>query len=307
MIDTDSSDAERFLLVVRSRRAVDSIDLPGALAELSKARGMLVLFTLVIGALFLVRALFTAPIYRATAVISVVEDSNGTGGLSGGQIGALASLAGISLGQANSRKSEYLALLTSRSVMTELIGSKNLMPVLFASRWNSNNQSWKPSRFGRPPTLNDGVELLLSKIMTVTTQKATGLIELTAEWRDPAVAADWVISAVAIVNRHVKADIAETAEKSIQYLKNQEQMTDTITTRESINRLIEINLGQIVLANVRSEYALKMIDAPLVADRDKYVRPRPILETVAGAVLGCLGSALFVLARRRSAWWRAAA
>jgi LPS O-antigen subunit length determinant protein (WzzB/FepE family) len=90
--------------------------------------------------------------------------------------------------------------------------------------------------------------------------------------------ADSVLRAIAI----------EQATKSKQYLDDELAKTSTLEVRESMYRLIEAQVQTIMLAQVRENYAFKVIDKARVPDRDDYVRPRRLIIVLAGAVLGLM-------------------
>src|SRR5450631_2397173 len=90
-----------------------------------------------------VLAFFLTPKYRAEIVISPADSPTGLGQL-GGQLGDLASLAGINIGGAGNRKSdEALEYLRSRIFTAGFINRHALLPVLFAKRWDARLGQWR--------------------------------------------------------------------------------------------------------------------------------------------------------------------
>ena len=84
--------------------------------------------------------------------------------------------------------------------------------------------------------------------------------------------------------------IAE-AEKSMSYLQSELDKTSIVGIRQGINGLIEDQINQIMLANVRDEFAFRVIDSAIPPSEDDYVRPIRWLYMLAGFILGAvLGS-----------------
>jgi uncharacterized protein involved in exopolysaccharide biosynthesis len=76
------------------------------------------------------------PVYRASTVLVPASDRGfGDASAALGQLGGLASLAGIEIGGSNVEVEEALAVLRSREFTEKFIREKNLLPVLFAHKW----------------------------------------------------------------------------------------------------------------------------------------------------------------------------
>src|ERR1700690_467585 len=85
--------------------------------------------------------------YRAEILITPTDSPAGSGGGLGSlasQYGALASLAGLSLG-GKSTKAEAIAVLQSELITEAYVHENNLLPVLFFDRWDQASGTWKSS------------------------------------------------------------------------------------------------------------------------------------------------------------------
>ena len=113
----------------------------------------------------LLYALISTPIYRAELMMVTADEEQsslfGSGGM-GGNLGGLASLAGIAVNSTSQNVNTALAILGSRSFTEEYIVEKNLMPILFDHKWDEEKLVWKTNSFfpifkdQKPPTLSDG-------------------------------------------------------------------------------------------------------------------------------------------------------
>jgi uncharacterized protein involved in exopolysaccharide biosynthesis len=245
-------------------------------------------------------------LYRSEALVTVVEDASlGSGGGSSGvgRLGAVASMVGLNIGGTQARRAEYVALLSSRRLIADLISSEDLLPVLYASRWEPTTRTWKTSWLSRePPTLNSAIEYFSRKILVVVEDRKTGLVKVSVEWFDPALSAAWANSLVSMVNVDVRQTTIDDAKNTLDFLNTELKRTSEIQVREGIYRLIEGSLSRIALANVQQQYALKILDPARAPDPNQFVRPRPLLATIAGAVLGGSLTLLWLLWRSRREW-----
>ena len=259
----------------------------------------------------LIYALLATPIYRAELLMVPADDSNqASGGLSilGSQLGGLASLAGLDLGEGTTDSYTALAVLESRRFAREFIEAENLMPVLFANQWDSQTEGWKqPTLIVRivqginglfsmrdkhdgsdnyAPTAWDAYRLMDDEILSISSDDVTGLITVSIEWDDPLLAAEWANSVVARLNDDIRNQAVVEAEKSIQFLKKRLEETMPVAIEQAFYGLIEAQTKTVMLANVREEYSFKVIDPAVVPEEP--VRPKRILSVVLGIFLGAV-------------------
>lgn len=242
-------------------------------------------------------AWLTDPVYRAEALLAPIE-IEARGGLSGlaGQFGGLAALAGVDLRSGGNEKSEAVALLRSRALVMQFVDDLQLLPVLFADDWDAAVGSWRSGDPRDVPTNWDAFRLFDEEIRIVTENQKTGLVTLGIEWTDAEQAKAWADQLVARVNSETRLRAIREAERSLKYLNEQLQKTDVVELRQAIYTLIESQTKQMMLANVREDFAFKVIDPAVVPDPDDPIRPRPVqllaLGLVGGLLLGVLAALL---------------
>ncbi len=151
--------------------------------------------------------------------------------------------------------------------------------------------------FGRNPGMDDAITLLRKGVISVNEDRRTGLITVAVTWRDRKLAAEWVDELVTRVNSASRAAAIEDAQRSQAYLRSELLRTDVVELRESINRLLESQLKNEMVASVRSEYALQTIDAARVPAERSFVKPRRAVIIGFGAFVGLGFGLLLVLAR----------
>jgi uncharacterized protein involved in exopolysaccharide biosynthesis len=237
-------------------------------------------------------------LYRSQALIAPVENNTGLAGSLRNQFGGLAALAGVDIGATASRKEEAFAMLSSQGFARDFIVAENLLPVLFADRWDAKAKKWRPGE--NEPTLEDGMMLFTRDVRSITEERRTGLITVTVVWESPELAARWANRLVDLANERLRREAREQSERSIQYLNNELAKTSVVELRQSIFRLIETQVNNAMLANVQIEYAFRIIDRAVPSE--KRFSPRRTLMTLLGTFAGALlGVGIFLM---RRAWQR---
>lgn len=255
--------------------------------------------------LFAIWSLFQTPIYRATTVLAPANEGAVGLGAALGQFGGLAALAGIDLGAVGAETEEAIAVLKSREFTENFIRDHDLLPHLFPDRWDSNRATWRVSK-SKTPSLVEGFRRFDKKVRSVSHDKRTGLIFLRLDWPDSEQVAVLSNDLVYRINQEMRSRAIRDSEAAIEFLEKEASATTTLATRDAISRLIEVQVKNRMMANVKHEYAFRVVDRALPADVRDPVRPRKALMILMGALLGSLlgvASALMVplkLARARA-------
>ena len=185
-------------------------------------------------------------------------------------------------------------MLLSKGFARDFITSQNLMPVLFADKWDANTHNWRKGI--QPPTLEGGVRKFTSTVRAVAQDKKTGLVKITVDWYSPELAAAWANRTVEMVNDILRMQAVSEADRSIDYLNKELAKTNAVEMQHVIYRVMEDQLNTAMLANVQREYAFRVID-PAVAPVQKYGPHRSILTLVGAAVGFFIGLAVLYVRR----------
>lgn len=224
------------------------------------------------------------PTYRAEVVLAPAS-TDSSGGLMqslGGQLGQFASLAGISLEQ-NSELQTHLAILESNEFTKRFILDHDLLPTLYADRWDTASGTWKE---GEQLSMWEVLDDFRNKVRTVRFDQSSNLVRLRVDWYDGDIAAEWANLMAEALNRVTRERAIEEANKSITYLRSELEKSPVVGVEQSIYRLIESQIGNIMLANVRKEYAFRVIDPAIAPAPDAQIRPNRPLIIAVGLVLG---------------------
>jgi len=231
--------------------------------------------------------------WRVEMVLAPVEEKQNIGfGSQLGALGGLAGLAGLNLGGTASQES--LAILRSRDFSRSFIADNNLVPVLFASKWDAERQAWKETDPEKIPDLHDAVKYFQDDVLSVTQDRQTKLVKLTIDWTDPETAADWAAALTERINNRMRERAVERAGKNLAYLQSEFAKTDILPLREAIGRMMETEMQTLMLARGSTEFAFRTLEPAATPKRP--VRPRPAILVLLGAASGIvIGIALVVI------------
>jgi uncharacterized protein involved in exopolysaccharide biosynthesis len=238
---------------------------------------------------FGVIAFMMTPIYRASIILAPAAADRGADvvGAVSSTLGGLASIAGLPLGPRDAGTEEAIAVLQSREFTEKFIIDKNLLPVLFASAWNTATGTWKVPD-DKQPTTGRAYKYFDKKIRTVTEDPKTGLVTMQIDWTDRNEAADWANELVQRLNEEMRARAVTKADASMSFLNKESQTTSTLEVQSAISRLIESTVKQRMLANVTRDYSFRVVDRAIAPDKDDIVKPQKALLLLVGALLGLI-------------------
>jgi LPS O-antigen subunit length determinant protein (WzzB/FepE family) len=102
------------------------------------------------------------------------------------------------------------------------------------------------------------------------------------------------------LNAEMRRRAIDRADASLEYLAKEIESTNVLEARTTINRLMEAQINQRMLANVTADFAFRVVDRAQVPDTGDKVRPRKLLMLLAGGFLGFLLGVVGVLIFRRA-------
>ena len=291
--------------------ADDEIDLRELFAVIWQGKWIIIAVTAVFAVASVFYALSLPNIYKSEALLAPAAEQKNAG-LSG-QLGGLAALAGVSLGSGAGVDKTALAIevVKSRDFLSRFIQQRiQLQDLMAVKSWdlttntlqydvdvyNPENQQWlrevKPPRQAQP-SLQEAYKAL-SGILNISQDKATGMVKLSIEHQSPYIAQSWVQMLIADLNLEMKTRDIEEAEKSIAYLQQQINQTNIADLRSTLYSLIEEQTKTLMLANVRHEYVMKVIDSPQVSE-EKFKPRRSIIVLVITFLGGLTGIIIALL------------
>ena len=284
----------------------DEIGLAELFDIIWRGKWLVILFSVffAVGSVFY--ALQLPNIYRAEIVLSPIGKDRSI--QLPGQLSGLASLAGVNLGGGgNDNTNLSLEILVSREFLGRFINKNAIKPELIAaSSWDfdlnrvifdediydESSSRWvRKPRFDRPsePTILEATEFF-KRNFSLNRDKSSGMIKLTFDHVSPVLAKTWLNNLVNEINQEMRNREIEESQRSIDYLTKLVDTTTQNEIRSSIFSLIQEQTKTLMLANVRDEFAFKIVD-PAVVPEKKHSPKRSIiviLFTLAGFFLSLL-------------------
>ena len=279
----------------------DEINLLDYWRVIWKRRKLIGYIVLAMVVLTAVVSLFMTNIYQAEAVIAPINNAREGGGgmaaLLAQQLGG--GLPGIMMTGAASSAAEIINLLKSNVLREKIIVQYNLLPVLFDKQWDEKKGRWKaevgeiagsnidfnplswvakllallrpapqPSIAKKPgiPDIWDGIRAL-SKLVSVKHNIKENSITVTGQFRDPDLAAKLVEYFLKALTDHMSAEARRVALINQKHLESQLGVATDPFIKQKIFNLIAQQVETSMMAEVKENFAFKVIDPPKAPDR----------------------------------------
>jgi len=278
------------------------------------------IFTGVLVVIALLVCIFSTSIYRASVTAYPADNSVEASS----PLAALASNLGI--GGASSALSqlsmtppiqETLSLLQSRQLTLHFIHKYNILPELFYEKWDSDTNNWEsPTWFAiaaawlqgkeaDPKPSDDDAFEAFDDIRTVTVDSVTGVITVSIGWRNPKIAAQWANGLVRETDEVLRQSALGDSKQGLDYLQKQASQSTLSDLRDAIYSVAATEVTKSMLANVQSNFAIKVIDP--AAPPEKRDWPKVgfllVISVLAGLFFGSVGAIVraYILELRRMA------
>ncbi len=284
----------------------DDIDLSALLATLWTGKWTIVTIAIVVTLLSLIYALNLPNTYKSEVLLAPTEEKSASG-LSG-QLGGLATLAGVDIGKGSGVDNVTLALeiLKSRHFISKFIEKHELLvPVMAAEAWDYKTNSliidksiydvekreWRrevnPPRQAKPSLQEASKEF--STLFDVSVDSESKMVTLSFAYYSPVLSKQWLDLIVIDINEEIRGREIQEAERSISYLTAQIQQTNISEVKGALFSLVEEQTKKLMLANARDEYILKVVD-PAVIPEEKFKPKRAIIVAIALLIGGTIGT-----------------
>jgi uncharacterized protein involved in exopolysaccharide biosynthesis len=238
---------------------------------------------------------FLLPSYwEVEIVVMPVSKNNGVnigsalaGGL--GSLGGLGSSIGAILGRSSDNQDEAMAVLRSRELFDAYATQQNLLPILYANKWDAEHKRWNVSA-ARVPTLRQAYKMFNTHIRDIDLDRRSGIVTMTITWKDRAQAAKWATDLIAMTNGQLRQRALNQAAEDMQFLTGEiRQAGSSGDARNALNMALSNSynreLQNYMFAKEQPDYAFAVIDPPTIPDARERVFPnRPLF-----AILGLLG------------------
>ena len=292
----------------------DETDLKELFLVLLSGKFVIAVITAVFAITSVLYALSIPNQYKATALLAPAQSDGG--GLSSalGQLGGLASLAGVSIGDGVSSESQIAQeVMKSWSFVEGFIYDINLEVEVYAAEgWNKSSDElridddiydvdsevWllEDAESGEltPPTSWQLFERF-SDMLSVSEDKQTGLVSVSIEFYSPQVAKQWVDLYIAAINKHMQERQVTKVARSISYLEDQIAKTSIAEMQEVFFTIIEEQIKNKMVAEASPDYAFVVVGPGMVPEKKS--KPNRALICVLGTLVGGILGVVIVLIR----------
>ena len=290
----------------------DEIDLRELFGVLWAGKIKIIAITAVFALASVVYALSVPNQYKATALLSPAQSSGG--GLSGalGQLGGLASLAGVSIGGGGSSEAQVAQeIMKSWNFIEGFIKSNDLAVEIYAAEgwskssnslqinsdlYDESNSQWlvennDTGELGPPSSWKLFGDFL--GMLSVSEDKKSGLVSVSIEYYSPQIAKHWLDLYVAAINGHMQERKMAEVTRNITYLEAQIKKTNIAEMKEVFYTIIEEQIKSKMLAEASPDYAFVPVSPSMVPEEKS--QPKRALICILGTLLGGMLSVLWVL------------
>src|SRR3569623_932021 len=149
-----------YYLQPQEARSADEISLPDLWRVLVSYKWLIIGITLITTGIAAAIASYLPPVYRDEVTLAPETPEEG-GRISAlaGELGGIASLAGINIGPSVSSADKAIAVLKSRAFTDAFINDEQLLPLLFSDIWDPQKQEWLVKDQKAAPTLRRAYQL----------------------------------------------------------------------------------------------------------------------------------------------------
>ncbi|KPH90394.1 lipopolysaccharide biosynthesis protein [Pseudoalteromonas undina] len=311
-MENNSNNLNQANTTLQSNIADDEIDLRELFTAIWQGKWIIVIITALFASASVYYAVNLPNIYKSEALLAPAEQDK-AGGLAG-QLGGLASLAGVNLGANGNVDKTQLAIeiLRSRKFSREFINKYDILPDLMAAKtWNSETNTvlydekfydveqnkWVrevKAPYKPEPSMQEAYKKFI-KIISANKNEETGMVTISVEHVSPVVAQQWVNWLIDDINQTMKARDVIEANESTDFLTQQLEQTKIADIRAVLYKLVEEQAKTIMFANVRDEYVFKIIDPAIIPEQK--AKPARALICVLGTFLGGMISFIIILFR----------
>ena len=287
----------------------DEIDFRELFSTLWLNKKFILILTGIFAVLSVIYSLSLTNLYTSQALLVPTSlNSNSTS-----QYSALAAVAGVNLGDSSPDVTLAIAFINSKKIIRQLIKHESFLPDLMAAKkwhiksnsiiydddlYDKKNKKWVREvdfPFQQVPSEQEAFALF-SKQINISEDKKNQLVTLSVEHISPSVAQQWAEWIIDEANTMVANLRIEEAESSINYLNEQIILTPYAELRTIFFNLIQQNTQNMMLAKVSKQYALSIIDPPLIPEMKS--NPKRALICILGTLLGGMLSLLIILVRK---------
>lgn len=289
----------------------DEIDIAVLFKALFQGKWIILSFTSIASILVVIYSLSLPNIYTAEALLVPLSSKDNVGG-SVQELGGLASLAGISLGESSDNSAIALEKLHSLSFFEEkILPQINLPDLMAVESWDpgSNSmtydeeiydpstQTWTreiTSLQTPQPSAQESFIVFMEHVSGIKNIK-TKLVTISAKHHSPFIAKQWADLLIKEINSFYREKDKKEATFAVDYLNEQLSKTRLSEVKLVISEVLAKQIQTLSLIEANENYVFDFIDPPAVMEKKS--EPRRAIICIVGALLGGFLGAVVALFR----------
>ena len=291
---------------------IEVLSIKDLINKILSRKYFLIIFTAIFAFLSFFSSFLLDTKYTSSAILK--SSSEGVSDISStlSQYSGLANLAGININGSGTDSTAYaLEVIKSKSFVKDLITKDNVLPMLMAvdyydhskgkvvydkNIYDEESNQWvrKPKK-GRnqKPDYLETYNSVVKNDLRVSLDKTTNFFKVSFTHESPKFANDFVYLVIETLNDIERNKEIKEAEQSLAFLSIQYEENLNASVQKSINNLYEIQLEREMLANVKKDYLISVIDYPFVPNKKSF--PQRLLFLLIGLIFGALISTSIIL------------
>lgn len=288
----------------------DEIDLRELFGVLWAHRIKIISITTFFAAVAIIYSLSMPNQYKATVLLAPAQSE---GALSGtlGQLGGLATLAGVNIGVSESSESQIAQeIMKSWSFVEGFIDDNDLAVQVYAAEgwskesnelkidqdaYDSQSKKWlveNDSGVVGPPSSWELFKVFSERV-AVSEDMKTGLVSVSIEYYSPQIAKQWLDLYISAINKHMQVRQVEKVSNNISYLETQIGKTSIAEMQEVFYNLIAEQTKNKMVAEASPDYAFVAVSPSMIPEERS--QPKRALISILGTLMGGILSVLLVL------------
>lgn len=306
--------------LLRLNTTEDEIDLKEIFSTLWQGKWLIISVTAVFAIASIIYALSLPNIYKSSATLVPISDEEKSlgAGLSQ-QFGGIASLAGISIGGEGVDKAKIaIETLKSNEFLANFVANHDLKAkILAAKSWDfvenkiefdeeiynqkTNQWTWKSKRSwnndATEPSNQEAVKEFKKNLEISHDEKKGRLVIISISHVSPYIAQQWVRWLIEDINSLMRKQDIHESQRTIDYLNRKLEETSVAEMHRIFFEIIEQQTKIKMLAEVREQYVLKVIDPANIPEfKDKPARG---MIFILASLLGVFTSSFWLIFRSR--------
>ena len=250
---------------------------------LNSYKKLIVLIILIFSTFSLLYGFTAQKIYQAQVLMVSNDEQSSSGSalssLSQG-LGGLAGLTGVGLSDGERKTNIAIAKLNSKRFVASYLSESGLLKSLFPDRVIKDTGEWRENQ---EPSLEE-IKEETDRRFSLRKNKITGLITLTVEHPSPEIAYKWANGIIPKINEKIRKEDSEEGEMNVIFLQKKLDEINLQNIRSVFFALIEKETQKIMLANIRLDYAFKVIDPAIFPESP--IKPRKFRVLAIGMLIG---------------------